>query len=214
MDEAGGIIAIVPMKPLADSKTRLADYLTPSQRADLVIGMLCRVLAAMRGAAMDPVWVVGGDQRVRNVARNFDGLWVEELGRNLNDTLGKAFDRAFERGSSALYVAGDLPFLKPSDLHSLLGASRRNTNITLAPARGGGGTNAILVPHGVPFRPELGPNSFSRHLSQAAKLEISVAICYSHGLGLDLDVSDDLETFRHMEPDFLERLGASSDAPR
>ena len=205
-EESPSIIAVIPMKPLADSKTRLAPHLTPGQRADLVLGMLRRVLAAVRGSSIDVFWVVGGDQRVCSVARNFGGIWLNELGRNLNDTLGKAFDQVFERGSSALYLAGDLPFLKPSDLYSLVGASRRNTNITLAPARRDGGTNAILVPHGLPFLPELGSRSFTKHLSQAAQLEVSVAICYSPGLGFDLDISDDLETFQHMEPDLLQRL--------
>ena len=209
----GGIIAVIPMKPLANSKTRLAPHVSSAQRADLVIGMLRRVLSAIRGSSIDMFWVVGGDDRVRNLARNFDGIWLEELGRNLNDTLGKAFELVFERGSSALYVAGDLPFLKPSDLHSLLRASQRNNNISLAPARRDGGTNAILVPPGLPFRPELGPRSFRRHLAQAAQLEISVAICYSPGLGFDLDISDDLETYQHMEPELIDRLAANSRSP-
>ena len=117
-------------------------------------------------------WVVGGDERIKNVARNFDGIWMEELGRNLNDTLGKAFEELATRKAAALYIAGDLPFLKPSDLYSMLRSSRRNTNITLAPARRDGGTNAILVPAGLPFRPELGPRSFSKHLSTAAAMQV------------------------------------------
>ena len=205
-EEEESIVAVVPMKPLADSKTRLAPDLTPDQRADLVMAMLHRVIVAIRGTSISKIWVVGGDQRVRNMAQNFDGVWLEELGRNLNDTLGKAFERVFERGSSALYVAGDLPFLKPSDLRSLLSASRRRQNISLAPSRRDGGTNAILVPQGLPFKPQLGPRSFTRHLSQAAMLEVPVAICYSPGWGFDLDITDDLETYEHMEPGLLERL--------
>jgi 2-phospho-L-lactate guanylyltransferase len=176
--------------------------------------MLRRVLGAIKGSSIEMFWVVGGDERIRNVARNFDGIWMEELGRNLNDTLGKAFDELAGRNAAALYLAGDLPFLKPSDLHSLLRSSRRNTNITLAPARRDGGTNAILVPPGLPFRPALGPRSFSKHLSTAAAMEVSVAICYSPGLGFDLDITDDLETFQHMEPGLIDRLsgrGSSSE---
>ena len=207
VEKEDSLVAIVPMKPLDDSKTRLAGQFSSGQRADLVIAMLRRVIIAIRGTSISIFWVVGGDQRVRNTAQNFDGLWLDELGRNLNDTLGKAFERAFERGSSALYVAGDLPFLKSSDLHSMLSSSRRGQNVTLAPARRDGGTNAILIPNGMPFRPQLGPNSFTRHLAQAAKLEVSVAICSSPGLGLDLDTTEDLATYEHMEPGFLERLG-------
>ena len=207
LDREESLVAIVPMKPLANSKTRLAHRFSPGQRAGLVLGMLSRVLSAIQGASISRLWVVGGDQQVRDMAQKFGGLWLEELGCDLNDTLGKAFDRAFQCDASAVYVAGDLPFLKSSDLHSLMQASRRRNNISLAPARRGGGTNAMLLPPGVAFRPQLGPSSFTKHLSQAAALEISVAICSSPGLGLDLDTTEDLATYQHMEPGFLERLG-------
>ena len=206
IEETSELVAVIPMKPLSRSKTRLAPHMSEEQRSDLVVGMLHRVLGAIKGSSIEMFWVVGGDERIRNVARNFDGIWMEELGRNLNDTLGKAFDELAGRNAAALYLAGDLPFLKPSDLHSLLRSSRRNTNITLAPARRDGGTNAILVPPGIPFRPELGPRSFSKHLSTAAAMEVSVALCYSPGLGFDLDITDDLETFQHMEPGLIDRL--------
>ncbi|PKB79222.1 MAG: 2-phospho-L-lactate guanylyltransferase [SAR202 cluster bacterium Io17-Chloro-G9] len=204
--QAPGITAIIPMKKLEDSKTRLAPDLSPERRANLVLGMLSRVLAAMQGSSIDRVWVVGGDDRVQNLTRNMGGDWFYEMGRNLNDTLGKAFDLAFERGSSALYIPGDLPFLKASDLHSLVTATRRQNNITLAPARRDGGTNGLLVPLGIPFHPALGDRSFTKHLALAAELGISAAMCYSLGLGFDLDIPEDLKTYQHMEPGFLDRL--------
>jgi 2-phospho-L-lactate guanylyltransferase len=200
------VVAVIPMKELADSKRRLAEYMAADQRGDIVIGMLRRVIVAIQGATTGPVWVVGGDRRVSNLARNFEALWMEDFARNLNDTLSKAFELVFQRGQSALYVAGDLPFLKASDILSMVTASRQGNNITLAPARRDGGTNSILVPHGLPFQPQLGRRSFSRHISQAAKLGISVAICSSPGLGFDLDTGDDLEAYQHMEPGLLERL--------
>lgn len=200
------VIPIIPMKPLNEGKTRLARQLTREQRAELISGMLRRVIAAIRGASIELFWVIGGDERVMRLTRNFDGLWLEELGRDLNDTVAKAFDRAFKEGHSVLYLPGDLPFIKPSDVHSLLRSSARGNNITLAPARRDGGTNGILVPHGIPFRPELGQRSFARHLAQAASNEVSVAICYSPGLGYDLDTIDDLESYEHMEPGLLQRL--------
>ena len=200
------ITGIVPMKRLTDGKSRLARALSPEQRANISVGMLRRVMVALRGASIDPIWVVGGDDRVKNFARNQGGIWFEELGRNLNDTVGKAIEQAFVRGNSALYIAGDLPFVKPSDIHSFIQASRGAGNVTLAPARRDGGTNAMLIPCNVPFSPELGRQSFSKHLAQAARLETSVAIAYSPGLGYDLDVVDDLESYQHMEPGLVERL--------
>ena len=200
------ITVIIPMKRLSDGKTRLSGALTPERRARLVLGMLRRVILAIQGSSIGQFWVVGGDERIRNLTMNMDGLWFEEMGRDLNDTLSKAFDRAFEHGNSALYVPGDLPFLKPADLHALMTATRRQNNITIAPARRDGGTNGLLVPKGIPFRPQLGDRSFSKHLALAGELGVSVAMCYSSGLGFDLDIPEDLETYQHMEPGLLDRL--------
>ena len=204
--DSESVIAIVPMKPLSRGKSRLAQSLSAEQRADLVLGMLRRVLLAIKAASIETVWVVGGDERVRNLTRNLGCDSIEELGKDLNDTLKKAFALAFEQGKSALFIAGDLPFLKPADVMSMMNSSRRQGNVTLAPARRDGGTNAIMVPHGVPLQPELGPGRVMKHLTPAARLETSVAINSSMGLGFDLDVVDDLETFQHMEPGLLERL--------
>ena len=206
MQETPPFIPIIPMKPLSEGKTRLARQMTKEQRAELVVGMLQRVIMAVKGASIELFWVIGGDDRVRHLTRNLDGLWIEELGRNLNDTVTKAFEKAYTQGNSAVYLPGDLPFIKPSDIHNLLRSSERGNNVTLAPARRDGGTNGIVVPHGVPFLPELGQRSFAKHLAQAATKEISVAICYSQGLGFDLDTIDDLESYEHMEPGLLQRL--------
>ncbi|PKB82804.1 MAG: 2-phospho-L-lactate guanylyltransferase [SAR202 cluster bacterium Io17-Chloro-G9] len=200
------ITAIVPMKKLADSKTRLADVLTPQQRAAIVLGMLRQVLTAVQETGIDDVWVIGGDQQIRDISEGMNCLWMDELGKDLNDTLRLAFGRASEQDRSALYLPGDLPFLKASDLHSILNATRRQNNITLAPARRDGGTNGILVPPGILFTPDLGPRSFTRHLAKAAELGISAAFCYSPGLGMDLDAPEDLETYQHIEPGLLDRL--------
>ena len=204
--ENTGIITIVPMKPLSESKSRLAKSFSQEDREELSLGLLRRVTEAVKASSIGDLWVVGGDTRVRDAALNAGGQWIEEMGQDLNDTLGKAFERAFELGSAAMYLASDLPFIKASDVVSVQQASRQQDNISLAPARRDGGTNAILVPKGELFRPELGGKSFIKHLSQAAQLGVSVAICYSPGLGFDLDTPDDLEAYEHMEPGLMERL--------
>lgn len=206
VEQSQAITAIIPIKNLASGKTRLASELSPERRANLVLGMLSRVISAIQGSSIGQLWVVGGDDRVRSLTIDMDGLWFEEMGQDLNDTLGKAFDQAFERGLSPLYIPGDLPFLKSADLHSLVTATRRQNNITIAPARRDGGTNGLLVPLGIPFHPHLGERSFTRHLALAAELGVSVAMCYSPGLGFDLDIPEDLVTYQHIEPGLLDRL--------
>ena len=205
-EQSSTVVPIIPMKPLAEGKTRLGRQFSQSQRADLAAGMLRRVISAIKGASIELFWVIGGDDRVTRLVRDQGGIWLPEMGRNLNDTLSKAFAAASGEGYSALYLPGDLPFIKPSDVINLLRSSGRHNNITLAPARRDGGTNGILVPQGSFFEPELGQRSFAKHLAQAARMEVSVAICYSPGLGFDLDTVDDLETYEQMEPGLLKRL--------
>ena len=72
--ESQNVIAIVPMKPLSQGKSRLSQSLTEEQRADLALGMLHRVILAIKAASVDTVWVVGGDDRVREMARGLGGI--------------------------------------------------------------------------------------------------------------------------------------------
>ena len=50
--EAENVIAIVPMKPLSQGKSRLGQSLSAEERADLAMGMLRRVLLAITGASI------------------------------------------------------------------------------------------------------------------------------------------------------------------
>ena len=211
-----GVVAIVPMKPLAMAKSRLSGELTPPLRMALCLNLLRRVLRAIVGpglgilddAPVDSLWVVGGDPDICQVAREEGASWYEEEGSNINDTLGAAFQMAHDSGTAALYLPGDLPLLKPQDIYGMVGASGHLTNVILAPSRQGGGTNGILVPAGLPqpFSPLLGSGSFWRHLAQAASLRLPMATYYSQGLAFDVDTYDDLKACEYMEPGLLEKL--------
>ena len=216
--EASRTVVIVPMKPLAQAKTRLSRELTPPQRVALGLNMLRRVLRAVVGlgaglsgdSPVEEVWVVGGDPDISRVAWEEGATWYEEQGTDINESLWLAFQRAFDSGKAALFIPGDLPFLKPRDIYSIVGASGHLKNVALAPARQGGGTNGILVPPHLPqpFRPLLGPDSFKRHLAQAVSTGLSVVIYYSQGLACDLDTPRDLKAYEYMEPGLLAKLTA------
>ena len=51
-EEAFSVTAVVPMKPLSDSKTRLARKFSKEQRGDLAIGMLRRVIMAIQATSI------------------------------------------------------------------------------------------------------------------------------------------------------------------
>lgn len=204
------------MKPLAVGKSRLSRDLTDGQRMSLSANLLRRVLRALSepipglliDSPVERIWVVGGDDSVQKVAEESGAIWYEEAGSDINETVNLSFQRAFDEGKAGLFLPGDLPFIKSRDVYSVVGASRRLKNVTLVPARQGGGTNGILVVPDLskPFEAMLGPDSFKRHLAQASIKDISVAIYYSPGLGFDLDTHDDLRVYEYMEPGLLKKL--------
>ena len=209
---AHSIVAVVPMKPLNRSKTRLASVLSEQQRADLSLSMFSRVIAAAN-AALGVVWVVGGDDAVRDTAERLGALWREDPGEDLNDSLSIAFDEACKKGLSPIYLPADLPFVTAADIEKVVQASGGGETLTLSPAQQDGGTNAMLVPQCMSFPPLLGKDSFSLHERQAASQGIPYAVCLSEGLGLDLDTPDDLALCDEIQPGFLATMMPAAGVP-
>ena len=209
----GAVIAVAPMKPLRLAKSRLAPALTAKQRAALTLGMLRGVIGAAQGAPVSAVWVVGGDDVVRQAAEDMGASWRQDAAGDLNAALVAAMGDAFESGCAALYLPADLPFIAASDVRALLRASEGGARLTFAPAQRDGGTNAMLIPRGSGFKPLLGKRSFSRHKASAEALGIPYAVCDSGGFAIDLDTPADLAACVKAERGFISRLsvaGASS----
>lgn len=205
-----GIVAVVPMKPLHQSKTRLAGALSHQERAELSLAMFRRVVSAARDA-LGAVWVVGGDDAVRKTAESLGAVWYEDPAKNLNDSLAFALDTARKNGLSAIYLPADLPFVSAADIEKVVHASSNGETLTLSPAQQDGGTNAMLVPRRVTFPPALGRDSFRRHKQQAAQLGIPYTVCLSEGLMLDLDTPEDLALCEKRQPGFYATM-VSGDA--
>ena len=199
------IVAVVPMKPLSQSKTRLSGVLSQQERADLSLAMFSMVVAAAH-EALGSVWVVGGDEVVRRTAEDLGARWLEDPGYDLNDSLSFALERACTDGKSAIYLPADLPFVTSADIAKIAQASGDGETLTLSPAQQDGGTNAMLIPKCLSFPPLLGKDSFERHKRQAASLGIPYTVCLSDGLALDLDTPDDLAICEKLEPSFLSTI--------
>ena len=209
---AYSIVAVVPMKPLNRSKTRLAEVLSQQERAEISLAMFSRVVGAAR-EALGAVWVVGGDDSVRLAAEGLGADWREDPGSDLNDSLSIAFDEACKKGLSPIYLPADLPFVTAADIEKVVQASGGGETLTLSPAQQDGGTNAMLIPQCLSFPPLLGKDSFSLHKRQATSRGIPYAVCLSEGLGLDLDTPDDLALCDDIQPGFLATMMPAAGAP-
>ncbi|HUZ42773.1 MAG TPA: 2-phospho-L-lactate guanylyltransferase [Acidimicrobiales bacterium] len=184
MDPSGEAAVLIPVKAFAEAKVRLAGVLGAEERSALARSLGAGVIAAAAGL---PVWVVCDDREVAEWASGLGAgiLWTPARGLNAAVTEGVQHLARF--GTAVVIVAhADLPLV--GDLSDI----GRRDHIVLAPDRRQDGTNVIAIPADSGFRFSYGPGSFGRHLAEAARLGIPVAVLDRPDLAWDVDVPDDL----------------------
>ena len=203
------IVAVVPVKPLNDGKSRLVDVLNERQRQALSLMLLNRVINCIRALHNSiRLWVVGGDRIIETLCSKHGVPCMEELGDDLNSTVYKGFQKAFSINADVvLYIPADLPMLETKDLTELLASSEGLSKLVLCQAETDGGTNALLVPKEMmAFVPQLGDNSFLKHMQIAQVNSWRFAFCNSPGMTFDLDTPQDFERCKRDLPLFMEHL--------
>ncbi len=195
--------AIVPVKPLLEGKSRLAKVLSPVERAALsraMLGGVLDVLAQIPG--IHRTLVISRDPAALAAARRHNAQTVTESGSpSLNAALHRATQvaRAFD-AERVLILPSDLPMVTAADVEALLHCAEADHQpaIVIAPDRRGDGTNALLTrPPGL-IEYAFGQHSFSIHLDRAHLAGLEPRIHQSTGLGLDLDLPEDLDLWRRL----------------
>ena len=187
--------AIVPVKPLFLGKSRLAEVLTPDERADLNRRLLAHTLDTLSAVSeIESVLVVSRDPAALALARGYGARTVQESGTpQLNVALAKATVVAQNFATQGvLIVPADLPLLTPEDVRLMLERAVDPPVVVVAPDRHRRGTNALFVcPTGL-IEYEFGRNSFQRHCDLALKAGARLEICELSSLALDMDLPEDL----------------------
>lgn len=187
-------MAIVPVKPFAEAKTRLAEVLGPVERAQLARRLLERTLhKATHARGLARVVVISRDSEALQLARRRGAWSVVESHPGLNEALEQATRVCVANGARAvLILPADLPRLRVRDIEQIIALGEPAPCLVIAPAQHDGGTNALLVnPAGaIPYA--FGENSFSQHCYLAEQRGLRVKIYSSDTVTLDLDRPEDL----------------------
>lgn len=218
--------ALVPIKPRALCKSRLASVLPPTQREALVCALLKRVLATLRSTPeIDQIALLSsGHYEVVEGVR-----LLPDQGSELNVSLEAGVDQAIAEGASTvLIIPADLPWLCVNDVRILL-AKARLAGIALAPDRHERGTNALCMQALFRMSLQFGNESFSKHCEAAARLGLPAAAgngirgsmprfdeasCIrTRGLGFDLDTAADWHWLVQYDSDYLNVFLPTADTP-
>jgi 2-phospho-L-lactate guanylyltransferase len=188
---------IVPVRGIAEGKSRLAGVLDAAARAELNRRLLASTLAAIgkwRGNLAHCV-VVTPCRATRGIAAQHGAAVVDEgesaAGLNEAAALGASYAR--RNGARRLLVlACDLPHLSAEALAAMCDAAAPQRQMVVASDRRGSGTNALLVKADEPFEFRFGEGSLARHLALAAERGWCPAFCARPELEFDLDTPEDL----------------------
>jgi 2-phospho-L-lactate guanylyltransferase len=192
----GRLVVIIPVKPFAMCKSRLASVLSPSERERMGRRFFERTLTAVSTAAdAANVAVVSADPTALGLARDSGVLAIEERAEaGLNAALADATAKLVAMGAAAIAVVPtDLPLITTSTVQNFIARVRAaETEMAIAPDRHGQGTNALYLspPYTDIYR--FGPGSCELHQSAARHLGRRVFVYRSVELGLDIDTPADL----------------------
>jgi len=187
------ISAVVPVKDLRDTKSRLAPILDPGARAGLTLYMMGRVVRAIAEAGVEDVCVVSPDWIVLEEAKRRGATSLVQESRWLNPALEEGRRRALGLGASTLLVLpADLPLLDAGDVRAVLQEAGQGPSAVISPDGGRSGTNALLIQPPDVLTFAFGPDSFEAHLGAARGRSLDVRICERPHLAFDLDTAGDL----------------------
>ena len=192
--------AIVPIKPLNRSKSRLSPILNGEQREALSRKMLELTLTTLKQVTgISGILTISRDNKALTLARAFKVQTVQESGQpELNAALARATQAVMAwNASRILILASDIPLMTVADIDGILALAKRDTKtVVIATDRREEGTNALLVapPGLIPYC--YGEDSFRKHVAEAAKLGVEAQIFRSPTISLDVDVPEDLAAYR------------------
>jgi 2-phospho-L-lactate guanylyltransferase len=192
-----GTYAVIPVKPFASAKRRLAPILNRFERARLARLMLEDVLDAVRGAkSLSGIFVVSGHPDAAELGEAAGARVITEAGEfGFSGAIGIAQRRLARRGAKGVIVIpADIPHLPSATIDALVAKAARR-GVALTPALYDGGTNLLAMRPCNVLPPLFGPDSFERHHRAALRAGIAPAVHFCPLAGQDIDRPADLELF-------------------
>lgn len=192
-------VAVVPVKHLAASKSRLIPELSRAELEALALAMVEDVLGALLATPeLDRVAVATPDERVAALAQR---LGAEPL-LGADPGLNAAIDSSASRlrllpDEPLLVLLGDVAGALPGEISQLFAALAEmpaRAAAVLAPSRDGGTSALLRRPHDA-LPACFGPDSAARHRAAAQAKGVPFRVLELPSLSIDLDHRDDVEGF-------------------
>jgi len=187
------VFAVIPVKTLSKSKTRLSTVLNSRERQMFTLAMLEDVLKAVKCSMVRQTVVIGSDRTVKEIADDFGVSYLKERKHGLNQAIKQATEWCIQNNANSILVLpADIPLITPEDINRIVKLCPKENSVVISPSQNGG-TNALLQkpPNLIPTH--FGPNSFSKHKTEAFHRGILTKTYISKRVAMDIDSPKDLE---------------------
>jgi 2-phospho-L-lactate guanylyltransferase len=183
---------VVPLKPLALAKSRLAGAVGAARPALALAFAVDTVAAALACPEVADVTVVTDDPTAGAELAGLGALVTADVpAAGLNAALRHGAERTRERvpGAPVAALNGDLPALRPAELALVLREAVRARKRAFLADAAGVGTTLLAAPPRVPLSPAFGGASRARHLASGAH---EIALASVPSVRQDVDTAADL----------------------
>ncbi len=181
------VYAVIPVKNPKKAKSRLSDYLSEEERAELVIAMLRDILRTIQDFLTPVV--------VSPVDLNIDGCEiVKDKGIGLKEAVESGVAHALRKGAKAtLFIPADTPLLSRETVKRVLEVGEEYPLVVTPARRGGVGIVYKRPPDVLPER--FSNSSFKDIIRLAEEKGVRYAVYKSKDVELDIDTWEDVEEF-------------------
>lgn len=194
--------ALVPLKNLAQAKSRLSPAADPATRRELVLAMAEDVLSVLgQVEGIERILLVSNEPEAGSLLRH-PGLDVfyssdhEGLNLELEQAAAHAANGGAER---VLILHADLPWLSRGSLQRFIDNCPEDA-VCIARDKIGTGTNAVLAPLPLPLPLVFGVESLPKFRAEAAARDLGLQVADDPHLAQDIDRPADFERLLGEQP--------------
>ncbi len=185
-------VIALPVKSLAEAKTRLGPVLSPLERGALTLAMLEDVLDVTLVLNGWETWVISPDEAVLEIALGRGAHGIREDKPPLASAVHQVEEEAVGRLADALAVL--LPDTPLVTERALTRALHTLGPVVLAPSTDEAGTNLLVRRPANAVGARFGTDSYRRHLEAAAEADLPTSVVEIPELAFDLDLPSDILT--------------------
>ena len=205
---------LIPMRSLANGKTRLSKLLSANSRAKLIKLLFTQLLEKLKTLKCEfplifsDILVITPCNEVEKISKKFDVKILKERNLNgLNSALSRGLSWSVENFyDSSLIIPGDIIDPDSEDIKKILEMGKNSRDTMIICPSTDFGTNALFVTLPTKMDMKFGPNSFFEHQKEAAAQSIRTIIAPLDSLKDDLDTGKDLKVLKTKKPSLFQTV--------